>query len=77
MWVYMVASLSGTLYIGVTNNIERQVWEPKTGQFDGFAGRYHCDRRSTAKASTLSSPLRMKSLGRANRCGWVAGNAGG
>jgi len=39
----MVASLSGTLYIGVTNNIERRVWEPKTGQFDGFAGRYQCD----------------------------------
>jgi putative endonuclease len=43
-WTYMVASHSGTLYIGVTNNIERRMFEHKSGQFEGFASKYHCTR---------------------------------
>ena len=41
---YIVSSLSGTLYIGVTNNIERRMREPKSGKFGGFASKYHCNR---------------------------------
>ena len=43
-WVYIVASRSGTLYIGMTNNIERRVWEHKNSICEGFASKYHCDR---------------------------------
>jgi putative endonuclease len=43
-WTYIVASRTGTLYIGMTNNIERRAWEHKSGKFDGFAREYHCDR---------------------------------
>jgi putative endonuclease len=43
-WTYIVASRSGTLYIGMTNNIERRMWEHKSGKFQGFANRYGCDR---------------------------------
>jgi putative endonuclease len=43
-WTYIVASLSGTLYIGITNNIERRAWEHKSGQFEGFAREYHGER---------------------------------
>ena len=43
-WTYIIASLSGTLYIGMTNNIERRAWEHKSGEFEGFARKYHCDR---------------------------------
>jgi len=43
-WVYIVASRSGTLYIGMTNNIERRAWEHKSGEFEGFAREYHCNR---------------------------------
>ena len=43
-WTYIDASLSGTLYIGMTNNIERRMFEHKSGEFEGFASKYHCDR---------------------------------
>jgi hypothetical protein len=35
-WTYIVASLSGTLYIGMTNNIGRRLWEHKSGEFEGL-----------------------------------------
>jgi putative endonuclease len=43
-WVYIVSSLTGTLYIGMTNSIERRMWEHKSGEFEGFASKYKCDR---------------------------------
>ena len=43
-WTYIVASRAGTPYIGVTNNIERRIWQHKTSQFEGFASKHHCDR---------------------------------
>ena len=43
-WTYIVSSRSGTLYIGITNNIERRMREHKSGEFEGFASRYHCNR---------------------------------
>jgi putative endonuclease len=43
-WVYIVSSRTGTLYIGVTNNIERRMREHKSGEFEGFASAYQCNR---------------------------------
>jgi putative endonuclease len=43
-WVYILTSRSGTLYIGMTNNIERRMREHKNSEFDGFPCKYHCDR---------------------------------
>jgi putative endonuclease len=43
-YVYIVGSRSGTLYIGMTNNIERRMREHKSGEFEGFASKYGCDR---------------------------------
>jgi GIY-YIG catalytic domain len=40
-FVYIVCSRSGTLYIGLCNNIERRMWEHKSGKFEGFASKYH------------------------------------
>jgi putative endonuclease len=43
-WTYIVCSASGTLYIGMCNNIERRMAEHKSGDFEGFASKYHCNR---------------------------------
>jgi len=43
-WVYIVGSSSGTLYIGFTNDIDRRIFEHKSGEFEGFAAKYGCNR---------------------------------
>jgi len=40
-YVYILASKrNGTLYIGVTNNLERRMWEHKSGTVKGFTEKY-------------------------------------
>ena len=44
-WVYILASRKhGTLYIGVTNNIMRRVWEHRQGRGSRFVKRYRVTR---------------------------------
>lgn len=43
-YVYIVGSLSGTLYTGMCNNLRRRVWQHKKHEIDGFTKRYGCDR---------------------------------
>ena len=44
-WVYILASKpGGTLYVGVTNNLVRRVYEHREGLADGFTKRYGLKR---------------------------------
>ena len=42
-FTYIMASLSGTLYVGMTNALVRRVRQHKSGESD-FTGRYKVDR---------------------------------
>lgn len=43
-YVYILSSLSGTLYVGLTDDLRRRIKEHKLGLFDGFTKRYKVNR---------------------------------
>ncbi|MGH9556607.1 MAG: GIY-YIG nuclease family protein [Terriglobales bacterium] len=43
-YVYILSSLSGTLYVGLTDNLRQRILEHKLGTYDGFTKRYAVNR---------------------------------
>ena len=43
-YVYILASKTGTLYVGLTNNIKRRIYEHKQHIVPGFTDKYDIDR---------------------------------
>jgi putative endonuclease len=43
-FTYIMASRSHTLYIGVSGDLHKRVFEQKWKEHDGFTARYNCDR---------------------------------
>jgi putative endonuclease len=71
-WVYILASkLGGTLYIGVTNNLIRRMYEHRMGFVPGFTKQYGVHRLVYFEQHTdiEAAVRREKRLKRWNR-GW-------
>ncbi|HEU0273716.1 MAG TPA: GIY-YIG nuclease family protein [Candidatus Udaeobacter sp.] len=44
-WVYILTNKRcTTLYIGITNNLSRRLYQHQCGEAEGFARRYHLNR---------------------------------
>jgi putative endonuclease len=43
-YVYILSSLSGTLYVGMTNNLLRRMGQHRHGVIDGFTKKYQINR---------------------------------
>jgi len=58
-FVYILSSLKGTLYVGLTDDLRKRISEHKSGTFDGFTKKYNVNRLmyfetiSTPKAAEL------------------------
>ena len=42
--VYILTNRTGTLYVGVTDDLARRLWQHRSGEFPGFTSRYGLDR---------------------------------
>jgi len=42
-YVYILASISRTIYIGFTGDLEKRIWEHKTKAMSGFSHKYNVD----------------------------------
>ena len=43
-YVYIVSSITWTLYIGMTNNLKRRIYEHKNSLIDWFTKKYRCHK---------------------------------
>ena len=70
--VYILASKrNGTLYVGVTSDLVRRVWEHRVGELEGFTKHYGVYRLVFAEfhASMADAILREKRMKKWRRAG--------
>jgi putative endonuclease len=53
-FVYILSSLKGTLYVGLTDDLRKRISEHKAGTFDGFTKKYNINRLMYFE--TISAP---------------------
>jgi putative endonuclease len=71
-WVYIMSSKSGTLYTGMTNSLDRRVFEHKHHLIRGFTAKYDCLRlvyfeEWSDPRSAIAHETRIKSWTRAKK----------
>jgi putative endonuclease len=71
-YVYIVASRSHVLYVGVTNNVQRRTEEHREAEMPGFTGDYRCNRLVWFEhyryiGNALSREKQIKHWGRAKK----------
>jgi len=72
-YVYILTNKSRTLYIGVTNNLEKRIFEHKIKIYQGFTSKYNLDKlvyyeiynsikEAIAREKQLKGWLRIKKI---------------
>jgi len=64
-YVYIISNHSKTLYIGVTNNLERRMYEHKNKLVNGFSKKYNLNKlvyfeQSQSIANTITREKQLK-----------------
>jgi len=54
-YLYIMASKTGTLYVGMTNNIKRRVYEDKYHLIPGFTDKYRVE--GLLYVETINDPV--------------------
>ncbi|HEX4007442.1 MAG TPA: GIY-YIG nuclease family protein [Acidobacteriaceae bacterium] len=72
MYVYIVASRTRALYIGVTSNLEVRVQQHRDKLFEGFTADYNCNRlvyyeRFTTPNRAIAREKQLKGWSRAKK----------
>jgi len=64
-WVYMMASqFNGTLYIGMTSDLAKRIWEHKNGVVEGFTKEYAVHRLVYFEEYAIRLEKRLKKYNR-------------
>jgi putative endonuclease len=71
-YVYIMANFSGTIYTGVTNNLERRVYQHKNKLIKGFTSKYNINKLVYYEAhydinKAIQREKQIKSANRAKR----------
>jgi putative endonuclease len=71
-YVYIVASLSRTIYVGITNELAKRVYQHKHKLLGGFTARYNVDRlvyfeHTTNANAAIARESEMKKWSRAKK----------
>ncbi len=61
-YVYLLSSLSGTLYVGLTDNLRQRILEHKLGTYDGFTKRYQVNRLMYFETYRANSVARAREI---------------
>jgi putative endonuclease len=78
-FTYMVASRSRTLYVGVTGDLSKRVFEHKRKLHEGFSATYNCDRlvwfeRFTEVDHAIAREKQLKGWRRAKKTALIEAN---
>jgi len=71
-FTYIVASRSRTIYIGVTGNLLKRIFQHKKKNYEGFSATYNCNRlvwfeRFTGPSSAIAREKQLKGWVRAKK----------
>ena len=71
-YVYILSNRTRTLYVGVTNDLQRRVYEHKSRLVEGFTKRYYLNylvyfEESTDVSSAIAREKQIKSWRRAKK----------